>query len=99
VKAAFVVGLPDAGRGELVGCLVCVEPDEDLNGESLRAQLHDQLSSYKIPKRIVVLPYEDAPWLPSGKISKPRVEELLSKGTDKRSPAGGPGRGQRAEGD
>jgi acyl-CoA synthetase (AMP-forming)/AMP-acid ligase II len=99
VKAAFVVGLPDAGRGELVGCLVCVEPGGDLNGESLSAQLHDQLSSYKIPRRIVVVPYEDAPWLPSGKVSRPRVVELLARATDVRSSAGGPGRGLRAEGE
>ena len=27
----------------------------------------------------MVTPYEDAPWLPSGKISKPRVAELFAQ--------------------
>jgi hypothetical protein len=36
------------------------------------------LSAYKIPRRMLVLPYDDAPWLPSGKIDKARVIELLA---------------------
>jgi len=78
VKAAFVVGLPDAERGQRVGCLVCPEPGERLDPQSLTDQLRDQLSSYKVPRSIMVVPYDDAPWLPSGKISKPHVAELLT---------------------
>jgi len=26
----------------------------------------------------MVVPYDDAPWLPSGKISKPQIAELLT---------------------
>jgi acyl-CoA synthetase (AMP-forming)/AMP-acid ligase II len=77
VKAAFVVGLPDAERGQIVGCLVCPEPGCELSGEAMTAQLRDQLSSFKIPRQIVVTDYDDAPWLASGKISKPRVIEML----------------------
>jgi acyl-CoA synthetase (AMP-forming)/AMP-acid ligase II len=77
VQAAFVVGLPDAERGELVGCLVCPEPGHDLDPDALRAALRDVLSSYKIPRKFMLTRYEDAPWLPSGKISKPRIAELL----------------------
>jgi acyl-CoA synthetase (AMP-forming)/AMP-acid ligase II len=43
----------------------------------MTAQLRDQLSSFKIPRQIVVTDYDDAPWLASGKISKPRVIEML----------------------
>lgn len=78
VKAAFVVGLPDADRGELVGCLVCAEPGADLDPDALTEQLRAQLSSYKVPKRIMVVEYEDAPWLPSGKVSKPRIVDMLA---------------------
>ena len=81
VKAAFVVGLPDAERGELVGCLVCPEPGQELDPASLTDQLRDQLASYKIPRTIMVVPYDAAPWLPTGKVSKPRIVELLA-GTD-----------------
>jgi acyl-CoA synthetase (AMP-forming)/AMP-acid ligase II len=77
VKAAFVVGLPDAERGQIVGCLVCPEPGCDLRDDEMTSRLRDQLSSFKIPRKIVVTDYEDAPWLASGKISKPRVIEML----------------------
>jgi acyl-CoA synthetase (AMP-forming)/AMP-acid ligase II len=80
VKAAFVVGLPDPARGELVGCLVCAESGSDLDPAALTERLRDELSSYKVPKRMMVVPYDDAPWLPSGKVSKPRIVEMLVAG-------------------
>ena len=79
VKAAFVVGIPDASRGQVVGCLVCPDVDCEIDTASITAQLSEQLSSYKIPRRILVVPYDDAPWLASGKISKPRVRELFTQ--------------------
>ena len=39
VQAAFVGGLPDAQRGQLVGCLVCPEPDADIDPTELTGQL------------------------------------------------------------
>jgi acyl-CoA synthetase (AMP-forming)/AMP-acid ligase II len=78
VEAAFVVGVPDDERGELVGCLVCPEPGRALDPAWLRDQLRDQLAGYKIPRTIMVVPYEDAPWLPTGKVSKPRIVEMLA---------------------
>jgi acyl-CoA synthetase (AMP-forming)/AMP-acid ligase II len=81
VKAAFVVGVPDADRGELVACLVCPEAGEVFEPESLRTQLAPILSSYKIPRRVLVTPYDDAPWLSSGKINKAAVVELFAERT------------------
>lgn len=80
VKAAFVVGLPDAERGQLVACLVCPEPDCEVDPASLTDQLRSLLSTYKVPRKIMVVPYDEAPWLPSGKISKPLVARLLAEG-------------------
>jgi acyl-CoA synthetase (AMP-forming)/AMP-acid ligase II len=77
VKAAFVVGIPDAQRGQIVGCLVCPEEGEAIDASTITEQLGPLISAYKIPKRMLVLPYDDAPWLPSGKIDKARVVELL----------------------
>jgi acyl-CoA synthetase (AMP-forming)/AMP-acid ligase II len=79
VKAAFVVGLPDAERGELVGCLVCPDEGHELDPASITDQLRDQLASYKIPRTIMVVPYDSAPWLPTGKVSKPRIVDLLTE--------------------
>jgi acyl-CoA synthetase (AMP-forming)/AMP-acid ligase II len=78
VQAAFVVGIPDDERGELVGCVVCPEPGHEVDPGSLSEQLRDELASYKIPRRMLVVPYDDMPWLPTGKMSKPRIVELLA---------------------
>ena len=78
VQAAFVVGIPDEERGELVGCIVCPAPGHELDPAALRDQLRDELASYKIPRKVMVVHYDDLPWLPTGKMSKPRIVELLS---------------------
>lgn len=78
VRAAFVAGLPDVERGEVVGCVVCPEPGHVLDPAELGAQLRDELASYKIPRRFVVVPYDDMPWLPTGKLSRARIAELLA---------------------
>jgi acyl-CoA synthetase (AMP-forming)/AMP-acid ligase II len=78
VKVAFVVGLPDAARGDVVGCLVCPEPGHVVDPETITVQLRDRLSSFKVPRSMVVVPYDEAPWTPSGKISKAGIVELLS---------------------
>jgi acyl-CoA synthetase (AMP-forming)/AMP-acid ligase II len=78
VQAAFVVGLPDAERGQLVGCLVCPEAGHEVDVDTIREQLAPLLSSFKVPRRLLVLPYDDAPWLPSGKVDKSRVVALLT---------------------
>lgn len=80
VRAAYVVGLPDDGRGQLVGCVVCPEPGAALDIDTLTDSLRSRLSSYKVPKRIMAIAYEDLPWLPSGKLSKPRLVDLLVGG-------------------
>jgi acyl-CoA synthetase (AMP-forming)/AMP-acid ligase II len=82
VQAAFVVGLPDAKRGQVVGCLVCPEPDAEIDPTALTERLGNLLSSYKVPRVVKVVPYDEAPWLPSGKISKPRVVNFLSEPSD-----------------
>lgn len=77
VQAAFVVGIPDATRGERIGALVCPDDGQQLDPVLLRDQLVEVLSSYKVPHRILVLPYDEAPWLESGKISKRGILELF----------------------
>ena len=83
VQAAFVVGLPDAQRGQVVAALVCPEPGVTLDPEVLVDLAREQLSSFKVPQKISVVPYDEAPWLPSGKISKPRVAEILDENPDR----------------
>lgn len=78
VQAAFVVGVPDAARGQLVACLVCPDDGQELDVDALRAALADVLSSFKIPRRFRVVPFAEVPSLGTGKIDKPRIVEMFA---------------------
>jgi acyl-CoA synthetase (AMP-forming)/AMP-acid ligase II len=78
VRAAFVVGLPDQERGQVVACVVCPQPGRTLDPGGVADQLAARLSSYKVPRRVKVVSYDEAPWLPSGKISKSGIVDLLT---------------------
>jgi acyl-CoA synthetase (AMP-forming)/AMP-acid ligase II len=82
VQRAFVVGIPDAQRGQLVGAIVCPEPGHEVDVAALTGALRGSLSSYKIPRRVRVMAYEDLPWLPSGKLSKPKLVDLFTDSDD-----------------
>ena len=76
--AAYVIGIPDAQRGQLVAAVVAVPDgsgafDEAALGELLK----EELSAYKIPKRIVALPRAEIPLLSSGKVDTQQLRKLF----------------------
>lgn len=75
---AYVFGLPDARRGQLVAAVV-VRPDEAaaFDEAALVALLKPELSAYKIPKRFVALRGAEVPLLSSGKVDTRRLRELF----------------------
>ena len=77
VAAAHVVGVPDDARGEIVGCVVCPVPGAELDRGALLEHLRTQLSSYKVPRRLVVLPTGQVPRLGSGKVDTAALRKLL----------------------
>jgi acyl-CoA synthetase (AMP-forming)/AMP-acid ligase II len=77
VTLAFVMGLPDADRGEQVVAAIVVDDHDALDVDAVKERLADQLSSYKIPRRFVVLRDEEVPWLGSGKADRLGIRDLL----------------------
>lgn len=75
---AYVIGLPDARRGQLVAAVV-VQPDgaADFDEAALVALLKPELSAYKVPKRFVALRSSEVPLLSSGKVDMRRLRELF----------------------
>lgn len=71
---AYVVGIPDGERGELVAAVI-VQPE--LDEVVLREQLKNELSSYKIPKRFLNLSRAEVPLLSSGKIDTQQLKKLF----------------------
>ena len=79
VDLPIVVGLPDPDSGQLVAAAVVPAPGTQPTEQSLKAQLRDKLSSYKIPRRIVFITHQDVQWTPSNKIKMAEMGELVAR--------------------
>jgi acyl-CoA synthetase (AMP-forming)/AMP-acid ligase II len=71
----FVLGLPDAHRGQVVVAIIVA--DGALDEEALKRQLAGKLSSYKVPRRIYRLSQAELPVLPNTKINMPKLKALI----------------------
>ncbi|NHC45154.1 long-chain-fatty-acid--CoA ligase [Motilibacter aurantiacus] len=77
VHDAAVVGLPDAGGGELVAAAVQPAEGGEIDAEALRAWCRERLAGYKTPRRLVVM--ADLPRSQVGKVLRRQVRERLSR--------------------
>lgn len=78
VLEAYVVGAESGDDGTVVAAAVVPRGESLLNGESLRAQLRDRLSTYKVPKFIWVAAKSDLPFTATGKVKKSELARQLS---------------------
>lgn len=80
VAAAYVVGLPDEARGELVAAAVVHDGSAALTEADIEAFLRERLSPYKVPKVIVFLESRDeVPLTPSTKVSRRDLAEIVDR--------------------
>jgi long-chain acyl-CoA synthetase len=75
VADAAVVGVRGADGAEEVVAAVVAARGEHVDPEALRAALRDELTPYKVPRRIVVI--DELPTNPMGKVLRREVAELL----------------------
>jgi len=80
VKMAFVIGIPDATRDEIVGAVIVPEgkPDTDLR-QRLDAALKESVASFKIPKAYAFVDEHALPLTTSGKVYKKGLVNLFAK--------------------
>jgi acyl-CoA synthetase (AMP-forming)/AMP-acid ligase II len=71
----IVLGVPDEARGQMVAAVVVTEGQID--EAALRETLATQLSSYKVPRRILALATAEVPLLANGKFDMPRLTALV----------------------
>jgi acyl-CoA synthetase (AMP-forming)/AMP-acid ligase II len=75
---AYVIGLPDSRRGQLVAAVIAVPDGADAFDEAgLRERLKAELSTYKIPARFVAVPSAEIPLLSSGKVDTQQLRKLF----------------------
>ncbi|OBI93519.1 class I adenylate-forming enzyme family protein [Mycobacterium sp. 1245805.9] len=79
VALAVVVGVDDEGvRGQIVTAAVVLSPGAALSPEEIRHHLQHRLSSYKVPRSIVVFDsIDEIPMTPSMKVRKRELAALI----------------------
>lgn len=79
VHSAYVVGIPDPARGQLLVAAVVPRDGAALDTERLREALRERLSSFKVPREYVVFRREDVPMLPSNKVARREIEKIVAR--------------------
>jgi acyl-CoA synthetase (AMP-forming)/AMP-acid ligase II len=73
-----VVGVPDAERGEVVAAALVPTAGTTIDPVETIRRAGEELSNYKVPRRVLVLDEGDMPYLPNGKPDRLTVRELLA---------------------
>jgi acyl-CoA synthetase (AMP-forming)/AMP-acid ligase II len=79
VHSAYVVGIPDAERGQLLVAAVVPREQESLDTEKIREALNQRLSSFKVPREYVIVSREEVPMLHSNKVARREIEKLVAR--------------------
>jgi acyl-CoA synthetase (AMP-forming)/AMP-acid ligase II len=77
---AVVVGLPDAQRGEAVVAVVVPRAGQTVDTAALQRRLKEEISSYKVPRKIIVMAAEALPRTSGGKVRKGELRKQLMEG-------------------
>jgi len=77
VASANVTGVPDRGRGNVVGAVLVAQPGAMLDGDAIRREAAKSLSSYKVPRVILVLDASEVPTLASSKVDRRALARML----------------------
>jgi acyl-CoA synthetase (AMP-forming)/AMP-acid ligase II len=80
VHNAYVVGLPDAERGQLLVAAVVARDDSmTLDFTQIEAQLRQRLSGYKVPRAYIQIKRDEVPMLPSNKVARREVAAMIAQ--------------------
>jgi acyl-CoA synthetase (AMP-forming)/AMP-acid ligase II len=78
IKLALVFGLPDEERGQVVVAAVVAANGAAVDPDDVRERIRKELSTYKVPRSIVVLDEADVPLLGSGKPDRRAVAATVA---------------------
>jgi fatty-acyl-CoA synthase len=78
VEQAYVIGLPDRRREEILAAVVVLKEGEDVTPEALRAFCKQALAAFKVPQELRILERRELPVTGTGKVQKFRLVEMLA---------------------
>lgn len=79
VGLAIVMGLDDEERGQIVAAALVPKPAEEVDVHAVLARANEELSSYKVPRHVIVVPTDELPMLGSGKPDKLALRRYLEE--------------------
>jgi acyl-coenzyme A synthetase/AMP-(fatty) acid ligase len=79
VLSAYVFGLPDERRGEIVVAAVVPRDGVDLDLPDLQAQLRSRISSFKVPRELIAIAQDEVPMLHSNKVGRRLLQALIAE--------------------
>jgi acyl-CoA synthetase (AMP-forming)/AMP-acid ligase II len=80
VMEAYVVGLPDAERGQRVAAAVVLVDGARIDAETLSERLRGKLAAYKVPRRFDFCAKSELPYKATGKIDKRAlIDQMLAR--------------------
>lgn len=82
VREALVLGIPDPVKGEAVVAVIVPADGQEPDVETIRARLRQEISPYKVPQQIRILPYADIPRTGSEKAIKRNLVDLFTAPDD-----------------
>ena len=77
IAEVAVIGVEDDTWGEAVTAFVVIKDGSELSYDSLKIWCGDRMSSYKIPKKLVIV--DALPRNAMGKVTKPKLGQLISQ--------------------
>jgi fatty-acyl-CoA synthase len=86
VKQAYVVGVPDRERDEIVAAALELRPGAPADARAIVAFCRERLASYKVPSRLAFRKADEFPHTPTGKIHKPGLREELARPSSSPAP-------------
>ena len=75
-----MVGIDDVDRGQIVAAAVRMPRGPRSMSKTLRSELRERLSAYKVPRQILLLADDDVPMMSSGKLDLRALKDLFRDG-------------------
>ena len=79
IGLAVVLGMPDPERGETVAAVLVPAANASIDVGDIVQRADKELSSYKVPRTVLVVPEAEMPYLASGKPDKLKLRAMLAE--------------------
>jgi acyl-coenzyme A synthetase/AMP-(fatty) acid ligase len=79
IQEAIAVALPDLSRGEILAAAVVLVSGAAVTDAAIKAELAENLSSYKVPRHIIFVTADEIPRTPTAKVQRNALRTLIAQ--------------------